>query len=105
MDTQEIKKCQELYSALVEMALSSQSRNPEESAKRLFSDLTGFRPELMRDRSFELSEERRVCLEVARERFCGETDSPVRPQRKPVLERICAAVERLAPSRGVGGPK
>lgn len=98
MDTQEIKKCQELYSALVEMALSSQSRDPEESAKRLFSDLTGFRPELMRDRSFELSEERRVCLEVARERLCGAA-------RKPVLERICAAIERLAPSRGVGGPR
>lgn len=106
MEIQDTIRLQKIYAAMMEMALQSHAAQPEETAAQMFQTLTGVCVMSIGNPGTTISEDRQQRIAATWEWLFGKEEPKVpRRPKKPVLERICDTLERMVPSRGVGGPR
>ncbi len=106
MEIQDTIRLQRIYAAVMEMALQSHASQPEKTGAEMFQQLTGVSVMGIGNPGTTISEDRQQRIAATWEWLFGK-EGPKVPNspKKPVLERICDTLERITPSRGVGGPR
>ena len=96
---QDTIRLQKIYAAVMEMALQSHATRPEETAAEMFQRLTGICVMSIGNPGTTVSDDRQQRIAATWEWLFGKEEPKVpRRPKKPVLERIYWALERMAPS-------
>ena len=106
MEIQDTIRLQKIYAAVMEMALQSHSAQAEKTAAEMFYFLTGVAMMSIGKADSVINENKQQRIAATWEWLFGKEEPKVpRRPKKTVLERICDTLERMVPSRGVGGPR